>query len=83
MSVCLWLPRLLPGVGVCFVLVGTTERLPTWTTGDEWSRAIHESSVESVWHVDRDSPIGCTSIQIASTLGYEYHLFDAVITWIT
>jgi hypothetical protein len=25
--VCLWLPRLLPGVGVCFDTVGTSERL--------------------------------------------------------
>jgi hypothetical protein len=25
--VCLWLPRLLPGVGVCFDFVGASERL--------------------------------------------------------
>jgi hypothetical protein len=31
--VCLRSPRLLPSVGACFVLVGTSERLPTWTTG--------------------------------------------------
>jgi hypothetical protein len=46
-------PRLLPDVGVCFVLVGTSERLPSWTTGDVWSGTICESSVESVCHVDR------------------------------
>jgi hypothetical protein len=45
-------PRLLLGVGACFVLVGTSKRLPTRTTGDVWFRTIHESSVESVWHVD-------------------------------
>jgi hypothetical protein len=26
-SVCLWLPRLLPGVGACFDFVGASERL--------------------------------------------------------
>jgi hypothetical protein len=51
--VCLWSPRLLLSVGVYFILVGTSERLPTWTTGDVWSRTIRESSVESVWCVDR------------------------------
>jgi hypothetical protein len=45
-------PRLLPGVGSYFVLVGTSERLPTWPTGDVWSRTIRESSVKSVWCVD-------------------------------
>jgi hypothetical protein len=52
-SVCLRLTRLLPGVVACFVLVGTSERLPTWTTGDVWSGTIRESSMKSVWHVDR------------------------------
>jgi hypothetical protein len=46
--VCVWSPRLLPGVGVCFNLVGTSERLPTQTTGDVWSETIRESSMESV-----------------------------------
>jgi hypothetical protein len=55
-SVCLWLPRLLSGVGVCFGLVGTSERLPMWTTGDVWSGTIRESSVESVWRVDQVFP---------------------------
>jgi hypothetical protein len=36
-----------------FVLVGTSERLPTRTTGDVWSGTILESSMESVWRVDR------------------------------
>jgi hypothetical protein len=50
--VCLQSPRLLLGVGVCFILVGTSERLPTRTTGDVWSRTIRESSVESMLYVD-------------------------------
>jgi hypothetical protein len=54
--VCLRSPRLLLGVEACFILVGTSERLPTWTTGDIWSGTIHESSVESVWRVDRVFP---------------------------
>jgi hypothetical protein len=54
--VCLRSPRLLPGVGVCFILMGTSERLPTRTTGDIWSRTIHELSMESVWRVDRVFP---------------------------
>jgi hypothetical protein len=52
-SVCLRSPRLLSGVGACFVLVGTSERLPTWITGDVWSGTICESSMESVWRVDQ------------------------------
>jgi hypothetical protein len=40
--------RLLPGVGVCFVLVGTSEKLPTWTTGEVWSGTLRKSSMESV-----------------------------------
>jgi hypothetical protein len=55
-SVCLWSPRFLPGVGVCFVLVGTSKRLPTQTTGDVWSGTIHKSNVESVCCVDRVFP---------------------------
>jgi hypothetical protein len=47
-----WSPRLLLCVGACFILVETSERLPTWTTGDVWSGPIRESSMESVWHVD-------------------------------
>jgi hypothetical protein len=54
--VCLRSPRLLPGVGACFILVRTSERLPTWTTGDVWSRAKRELSVESMWCVDRIFP---------------------------
>jgi hypothetical protein len=54
--VCLRPPRLFPGVGAGFILMGTSERLPTWTTGDVWSATIRESSVESVWHVDRVFP---------------------------
>jgi hypothetical protein len=40
-------------VGVYFILVGTSERLPIWTTRDVWSEIIHESSVESMWCVDQ------------------------------
>jgi hypothetical protein len=54
--VCVWSLRLLPGVVGCFILVGTSERLPTRTTGDVWFGNIRESSVESVWHVDRVFP---------------------------
>jgi hypothetical protein len=50
--VCLRSPRLLPCVGAYFVLVGTSKRLPTWTTWDVGSGTLHVSSVESVWHVD-------------------------------
>jgi hypothetical protein len=48
--------RLLSGVGVCFVLVGTSEKLPTWTTGEVWSGTLRELSMESMWHVDRGFP---------------------------
>jgi hypothetical protein len=48
--------RLLLSVGACFVLVGTSERLPTRITGDVWSGTIHESSVKSMWRVDRIFP---------------------------
>jgi hypothetical protein len=51
--VCLRWSRFLPGVGACFVLVGTSERLPTRTTGDVWSGTIRESSMENVSCVDR------------------------------
>jgi hypothetical protein len=60
--ICLWLSRLLSGVGTCFNFVGASERLSTWTMRDIWSGTIHEWSVENVWHVDRVSPIECTSI---------------------
>lgn len=52
------LPRLLLGVEACFGLVGTSERLPTWTMGDVWFGTIRESNVESVLRVDRGFP--CT-----------------------
>jgi hypothetical protein len=48
----LWWPRLLPGVGTCFILVGTSERLSTRTTGDVWSGTVRELSVESVCRGD-------------------------------
>jgi hypothetical protein len=51
--VCLRSSRLLPGVGVYFDLVGTSEKLPTWTTWDVWSGTLRGSSMESMWHVDR------------------------------
>jgi hypothetical protein len=41
---------------------------------DVWSRAIREPSVRCVWHVDRVSPTGCTSIRIAATFRYEWPL---------
>jgi hypothetical protein len=48
--------RLLLGVGACFILVSTSERLPMRTTRDVWSRTICELSVESVWRVDQVFP---------------------------
>jgi hypothetical protein len=55
-SVCLRSPRLLPGVGVYFILVGTSERLLTRIMGDVWSGTIRELSMESMWRVDRIFP---------------------------
>jgi hypothetical protein len=52
----LWSSRLLLGVGACFILVETCERLLTQTTGDVWSETIRESNVESVWRVDQVLP---------------------------
>jgi hypothetical protein len=52
-SVCLRLSKLLLGVGACFGLVETSERLLTWTTGDVWFGTIRESSVKNVWRVDQ------------------------------
>jgi hypothetical protein len=54
--VCLRLSRLLPGVGAYFALVGTSEMLPTQTMGGVWFGTIRESSVKSVWRVDRVFP---------------------------
>jgi hypothetical protein len=45
-----------------------------------WSRTIHELSMGCVWCVGRVSFAGCTSIQVAVTIGYEYRWFVAVIT---
>jgi hypothetical protein len=78
--VCLRSPSLLPGVGACFVLVETSKRLPTQTTGDVWSRTIHESSMENMCRVDRVFPWRVYIDSIIATLGYEYRLFVAVIT---
>jgi hypothetical protein len=49
----LWSPRLLPGVGACFILVRTSERFPMQTMGDVLSGTIRKSSVKIVWRVDR------------------------------
>jgi hypothetical protein len=54
--------------------------LPTQTTGDVWSRTIHESSMENMCCVDRVFPWRVYIDSIVATLGYEYHLFVAVIT---
>jgi hypothetical protein len=54
--VCLRSPSLLLGVGACFILMGTSKKLPMQTMGDVWFGTIHESSVESVWRVDRGFP---------------------------
>jgi hypothetical protein len=55
-AVCLRSPRLSSSVGACFSLMGTRERLHTWTTGDVRFRTIHESSMESVLRVDQVFP---------------------------
>jgi hypothetical protein len=39
-----------------FGLVGTSERVPTWATGDVWSETTCKLSVESVWCIDRVFP---------------------------
>jgi hypothetical protein len=53
----LWLPRLLLGVGVCFDLVETSERLLyTDHMRRVWLRAICGLSMESVWCVDQVFP---------------------------
>jgi hypothetical protein len=54
--VCPRSPRFLPGVGACFFLMGTSERLPMWTTLDVWFGTLRKSSMKSVWHVDRVFP---------------------------
>jgi hypothetical protein len=36
-----------------------------------WPRAIHGPSLGCVWRVSQVFPIGCTSIWITATLGYE------------
>jgi hypothetical protein len=46
-----------PGVGACFILVGTSERLPTWTTGDVWFGTIRESSMEKRVACELDFPL--------------------------
>jgi hypothetical protein len=56
--VCLQSSRLLLGVGAYFVLVGTSERLPTWITEDVWSETIRESSVEMCGVLIGVSPVG-------------------------
>jgi hypothetical protein len=43
--VCLWSSRFLLGVGAYFILIGTSERLPTRTMVDVWSGTIRKSSV--------------------------------------
>jgi hypothetical protein len=61
--------RLLPSIGVCFVLLGTSKRLPMRTTGD----VLSETLCESIGF----SPAGCTSIRITATIGYE----KPVVSW--
>jgi hypothetical protein len=71
--VCLWLPRLLLGVGACFDFIGASERLSR--TGTAHGKAYAGPAWTGVGSV-RDvlvgfSPAGCTSIRIAATLGYK------------
>jgi hypothetical protein len=53
-SVCLWLPRIHSGVGACFDLVGTSERLLyAYHVRYVWSRTLCGLSMESIWRVDQ------------------------------
>jgi hypothetical protein len=53
----LCLPRLLPGVGACLDLMGTSERLLYMDrVRYVWSRAIREPNVECMWHFDQVFP---------------------------
>jgi hypothetical protein len=53
----LWLLRLISGVGLCFDLVGTSERfLYTDHVRYIWSRVIRGPSVKCVWCVDQVFP---------------------------
>jgi hypothetical protein len=52
----------------------------TWIMQDMYGRG---SYVDQAWKpcgvLIRFSPVGCSSIQIAATLGYEYRFFVTVI----
>jgi hypothetical protein len=54
--VCLWLSRLLMGVGACFDFVGTSERLSYMDDVSSMVRTIRKSSMEGVWRVVRVCP---------------------------
>jgi hypothetical protein len=70
--ICLWLPRLLPGVGVCFDFVGASERFTYENSPQEAYTGRAWTGVGSVRGVLVGfSPAGCTSIRIATTLRYE------------
>jgi hypothetical protein len=69
----LWLPRLLSSVWACFDFVGASERLSrTGTTCRKRTSDVRWTGVGSVCGMLVGvSPAGCTSIRIATTLGYE------------
>jgi hypothetical protein len=76
-------PRFLPGVGAYFVLGGLVkgclcEPREMYGPGPYMNQACKACGMLIGF-----SRAGCTSIQITATLGYEYRLFVAVITWIT
>jgi hypothetical protein len=67
----LWLSRHLLSVEAYFNFVGTSKRLPMWTTGMYGSGPYANQAWKVCGMLIRVSPARCTSIQIAATLGYE------------
>jgi hypothetical protein len=72
---CSWEFLFLRSSGICPNLSVTHERLLCVNyVRYVWFRTIRGLSVGCAWLIGRVSPAGCTSIQIAATLGYEYPL---------
>jgi hypothetical protein len=78
---CLWLSRLLPGVGACFDFVVDSERLSRMGT-------VHKKRTPGVHDILFGfSAVRCTSIRITVTLGYEQplvcgsHHIDNLMAW--
>jgi hypothetical protein len=72
--ICFWLSRFLSGVGACFDLVGLVKGY-LHGSREMYGRGSYADQVWKACDVLLGfSPVGCTSIRIAATLGYEYHL---------